>query len=184
MTDARFPERWLNDRRFRRLTAEAFRAFTFTMTWSVANRTDGLVTAEDLECIPFATKDLMAEMVDTKVLSATSDGWVILDFELTQTTAKQLAAADQSRLHEREKKRRQRTHNSGVHTLCTPDTCSHVPGDVPRDNRGQDRTETETGQAQLQEEDNRHVTSTFNCSWHMAEPGRPCENCGQEEAAS
>jgi hypothetical protein len=39
MTDARFPERWLNDRRLLRLSDAAFRLFVISLTWSVSNRT-------------------------------------------------------------------------------------------------------------------------------------------------
>jgi hypothetical protein len=40
VTDARFPERWLNDRRVR--------LFVISLTWSVSNRTDGDLYDDDL----------------------------------------------------------------------------------------------------------------------------------------
>ena len=40
MTDARLPERWLNDRRLQRHSADHYRAFVNALLWSVANRTD------------------------------------------------------------------------------------------------------------------------------------------------
>jgi hypothetical protein len=38
MTDARFPERWLQDRRVLRLSDVGFRLFTLSLAWSVSNR--------------------------------------------------------------------------------------------------------------------------------------------------
>jgi hypothetical protein len=52
MTDARFPERWLNDRRLLRLSDAAFRLFVVSLTWSVSNRTDGELDASDLALMP------------------------------------------------------------------------------------------------------------------------------------
>lgn len=52
MTDARFPERWLNDRRVMRLSPDAFRTFVIALTWSVANRTDGVITDDDMPFLP------------------------------------------------------------------------------------------------------------------------------------
>jgi len=48
VTDARFPERWLNDRRVLRLSDPAFRLFVIPLTWSVSNRTDGDLYDDDL----------------------------------------------------------------------------------------------------------------------------------------
>jgi hypothetical protein len=55
MTDARFPERWLNDRRLLRLSDAAFRLFVISLTWSVSNRTDGVLDTGDLTLIPAST---------------------------------------------------------------------------------------------------------------------------------
>jgi hypothetical protein len=52
MTDARFPERWLNDRRVLRLPDDAFRLFVLSLAWSVANQTDGRIYDDDLALIP------------------------------------------------------------------------------------------------------------------------------------
>jgi hypothetical protein len=53
VTDARFPERWLNNRRVLRLSDRAFRLFVISLTWSVSNRTDGeLYDDDDLLLIP------------------------------------------------------------------------------------------------------------------------------------
>jgi hypothetical protein len=52
MTDARFPERWLNDRRVLRLPDDAFRLFVLSLAWSVANQTDGRIYDEDQALVP------------------------------------------------------------------------------------------------------------------------------------
>ena len=41
MTDARFPDRWLSDRRLQRLSDGHFRAFITSLAWSVTNRAEG-----------------------------------------------------------------------------------------------------------------------------------------------
>jgi hypothetical protein len=50
--DARYPERWLNDRRINRLTDQAYRLFVCSLAWCVSNRTDGILEAADLLTIP------------------------------------------------------------------------------------------------------------------------------------
>ena len=45
MTDARLPERWLNDGRLQRVSASAYRLFGNGLMWTVANRTDGHLPA-------------------------------------------------------------------------------------------------------------------------------------------
>lgn len=57
MTDARFPDRWLSDRRFARLSDAHFRSYVTSLAWSVTNRTDGVIEPEDLALIPNFAKD-------------------------------------------------------------------------------------------------------------------------------
>jgi hypothetical protein len=42
VTDARFPDRWLSDKRIQRLSDGHFRSFITSLVWSVTNRTDGV----------------------------------------------------------------------------------------------------------------------------------------------
>lgn len=60
MTDARFPERWLNDRRVLRLSDPAFRLFVISLTWSVSNRTYGELYDDDDDLLLIPRVDLAA----------------------------------------------------------------------------------------------------------------------------
>jgi hypothetical protein len=129
MTDARFPERWLNDRRILRLSDAAFRMFVISLAWSVANRTDGWLTLDDLALIPGCSNDkAAAELYDAELWWNHFDHAQIAEFEETQTTSADLAHLAEARRKQREKKRRQRAN------------LALVPRDVPRDS-------TRTGQA-------------------------------------
>jgi hypothetical protein len=129
MTDARFPERWLNDRRLLRLSDAAFRLFVISLTWSVANKTDGLIYDGDLPLIVSPTDPghdvdgyIVRELVKSGLWERVADYWLITVFDETQTTREQLEAAAAARRKARDKKRRQRA------------AASAVPRDVPRDN--------------------------------------------------
>jgi hypothetical protein len=90
VTDARFPERWLNDRRIARLPDREFRLFVLAMTWSVANRTDGRIESGDLALIPRADVTTASALVVAGLWIAVDGGWLIADFEATQSSAAQL----------------------------------------------------------------------------------------------
>lgn len=90
MTDARMPERWLNDIRFRKLSDHEFRTFTMTLMWAVANRTDGYVLADDLAFIPDTVEEHTDRLVELKLWAVIPGGWIISDFEATQTSREQL----------------------------------------------------------------------------------------------
>ena len=64
MTDARFPERWLNDRRVLRLPDDAFRLFVLSLAWSVANQADGRI----YDLTPGTLFDIPAEPHDSWVV--------------------------------------------------------------------------------------------------------------------
>ena len=141
MTDARFPERWLNDRRILRLPDDAFRLFVNSLAWSAANRTDGRIYDDDLPLIPGSGpvevgRDLRPasgperHLAKSGLWARVSDYWLITVFEDTQTGSAELERMADKRRAERDKKRRQRAAKRG-----------DVPGDVPGDatRTGQDR---------------------------------------------
>jgi hypothetical protein len=145
MTDARFPERWLNDRRVLRLPDNAFRLFVLSLAWSVANRTDGRIYDDDLAMIP-ASASGTGPLAKSGLWERVSDYWLITVFEDTQTTSADLDHAADMRRKARDKKRRQRT---------KPRTVPRdVPGDVPRDTTrtGQDRPGAPKGSGSCIEE--------------------------------
>ena len=152
MTDARFSERWLNDRRFLRLPDDAFRLFVLSLAWSVSNRTDGRLYDDDLALIPGVPRDVpgayddsglpvvprdvpspVLALVKAGLWERVTDNWLIAEFEATQTTMADLAILENSRRRERDKKRRQRAKAAGL-----------SPGTSEGTALGQDRLRTGT----------------------------------------
>ena len=108
MTDARFPERWLNDRRLRRLSDAGFRLFMVSLTWSVSNRTDGVLYPDDLALLADVDPARAVELEKAELWRRVKDYWLVVDFEGTQTTRKQLEGLAHKRLMDRERKARER----------------------------------------------------------------------------
>lgn len=135
MTDARIPERWLNDRRLLRLSDPGFRLFVMSLMWSVSNRTDGMVYDDDLPLMPTVDAARAPELAKYGVWVRERDFWVIADYAGTQTSAHDLEVLENARRREREKKRRQRAR-------AAPD----VPGDSP-EARSPGTAQDRTGQA-------------------------------------
>lgn len=107
--DARLPERWLNDRRLLLLTDPAFRLFVTGLMFSVANRTEGYLSDRDLKLIPGATEPHYAdEIADVALWRRLDGGWKFTEWDGVQSSLEELAAVDQRRIRERDKKRRQR----------------------------------------------------------------------------
>jgi hypothetical protein len=127
VTDARFPERWLNDRRVLRLPDNAFRLFVLSLAWSVANKTDGYLSDEDLALIPGVNLEAAKALYDAELWWGHMHGAQITEFEETQTTSDDLEVLARGRRAQRDKKRRQRAAKAAG---AVPGT---VPGDVSRD---------------------------------------------------
>lgn len=108
MTDARFPERWLNDRRYMSLSGPDFRAFVCTLTWSVASRTDGVVRHADLDLMAWMTPEIADRLAANEVLVPIGEGWLIDGFAVTQTSRKQLEALDAKHAADAQRKREDR----------------------------------------------------------------------------
>lgn len=97
MTNFNYPERWLNDRRIRGLTDTGHRFFVLAMTYSVANLTDGYLSADDItDLVESQRLDLktLDELEAQKLTEPASAGKIYLvDFESTQTSAASMRAA-------------------------------------------------------------------------------------------
>lgn len=124
MTDARFPERWLNDRRITRLSDAGFRLFVTALTWSVSNRTDGVLGDDDLALLAATDAGCADELVKAGLWEREHDLFLIADFDTTQTTSLQLAGLDHKRAMDRERKARERAHKRGDHGSCLPEHCN------------------------------------------------------------
>jgi len=140
VTDARFPERWLSDKRIQRLSDAHFRSYVTSLTWSVSNRTDGNIEPEDLALIPQFSANAVMAFVKARLWLPQDHGWLIADFAATQTTAAELRAAEASREKERLKKAEQRAKKAKESTVP-----GDVPGDVPRDITGKASDRQEPG---------------------------------------
>jgi hypothetical protein len=101
MTDARLPERWLNNRRLLRLSDEDFRSFVMALVWSVSNRTDGRVEPEDLALIPTFTVGAPDALVNAGLWTRLDYGWRIDDFLETQTSKHDLEVLENNRRRDR-----------------------------------------------------------------------------------
>lgn len=146
MTDARFPERWLSDRRLLRLSDAAHRMFVSTLLWSVSNRTDGVIERADLPLVIGASQESATALVAAGLWAEHDNGWEIREFAATQTSADQLTVLENVRRRDREKKVRQRAEKAHS-PEPTPPATEPVPGDVPGDaSPGTAQERTETGQ--------------------------------------
>ena len=108
--DARLPDRWLHDRRWLGLTDEAWRLATTALLWSVANRTGGRITIEDLDLMPVTgpVRQAAGELEDADLWHAEAGHWLIGDYDDTQTSAAELDRRAHQATRERLKKQRQR----------------------------------------------------------------------------
>ncbi|TFC85802.1 hypothetical protein E3T24_07760 [Cryobacterium sp. TmT2-59] len=161
MTDSRLPERYLNDRRINRLSAEHFRSYVMATLWSVSNRTDGVLTDQDLTLIPGFSMTAPAAFEAAELWAGRSGEWTIEDFAATQTSRHDLETLDNARRADRDKKRRQRAERKPDGPTFTPSP-GDDPGDVSR-GTAQDRTgQARQGQAEYLEPSGLDETETVN----------------------
>ncbi len=127
MTDARFPDRWLLDRRVMGLSPEAFKCFVAAMAWSVSNRTDGLIAPPDLVYVHCCPDVVTGELVTVGLWKPVPGGWLIVDFAATQSTKAQIESAEHARIEaraadaDRKRKRRQQMKSGGTSAADTQD---------------------------------------------------------------
>jgi len=145
MTDARFPERWILDRRFQRVAAEGrFWPYMVSLAWSASNRTDGLILPDDLAVIPFVSEGDAEAFVRNEVWNRRKIGWLIVDYESTQTSADSLIACEEARAARREKdaarKRAERAAERAKKLAETGQSAPDSPPDSP-DNASSDGVE-------------------------------------------
>lgn len=141
MTDARFPERWLNDRRILRLSDAAFRLFVTANSWSVSNRTDGELCADDLPLLAGVDTGRADELAKAGLWDRVADRWLIVDFSRDQTTRAQLEGLDRKRLLDRERQARHRAGQSGSKRDSAHEVTRHVTRDTEEGQEGQARKE-------------------------------------------
>jgi hypothetical protein len=108
MVDARFPERLLADRRLMKLSDADLVSYTMATIWSVSNRTDGCIVADELKLIPRFHEESAPRLVTAELWKKLGAGYVIVDHETWQTSRADLEVLENTRRREREKKARQR----------------------------------------------------------------------------
>lgn len=129
MTDARFPERWLNDRRVIRLSDAGFRLFVTALAYSVANRTDGQFDKDDLECLRGTDAHHIDELVDAGLMAPTSAAsWASTVYAGSQSSKSQLDGYDWKREQERRRQANKRARDRGE-----PEPFPKVSRDIERD---------------------------------------------------
>ncbi|MDQ0731791.1 hypothetical protein [Arthrobacter sp. B1I2] len=140
MTDARFPERWLNDGRFRRLSDKGYRTYVNTLAWAVANRSDGKISDEDLQFIPDVSVDEAARLVELRLWQVRrGGGWQIVDYKATQTSRDQLEGLERRRELDRKRSKDYRDRKRDV-TASRDESHEESRDDIGQDRTGQDRT--------------------------------------------
>ncbi|MEX5268124.1 hypothetical protein [Kocuria sp. CPCC 204721] len=108
MVDSRYPTYYLNDRRVRRLSDAAHRAFVNVTAFCVENRTDGFLDREDVDLVPNTNTKCMDELMERGLATGSAKGWQLTDYGKTQSSAAQL---DNALLRRRESDRdRQQRH--------------------------------------------------------------------------
>lgn len=138
--DARFPERWLHDRRLARATHSQFRLFVNANAWAVSNRTDGLIPREELSLIPGANMADASALVALGLWASVPDGWMIEGFLDVQSSKSQLEGLDLKRLQDRQRQRayRERKRLSSRYQ-SREGVRDSSPDDKGKDRQGKDR---------------------------------------------
>jgi hypothetical protein len=160
VTDTRLPERFITDRRIRRLTDAAHRLYVNAMVWSVANRTDGVIYDDDLALIPDIDRDRADELIKAELWRRDRDRWLIVDYAATQTSKHELEVLENVRRRDREKKARQRA-------------AAAADGDSPGDSPGVRSPGTAQEGRKAGSEVQDHAGTSANGA------ARTCEQCGQ-----
>ena len=131
--DARFPERWLNDRRVVRLSDAGFRLLVTSLAWSVANRTDGRLDKDDLDLLHGVDARHVDELVTAGLMTETSAGsWCSTVYMDTQTSKAQLDGLEYKREQDRQRQANKRARDRGL-VEPYPDESRDSPRDVTTD---------------------------------------------------
>ena len=137
MTDARFPERWLLDRRINRLSDRDFPCFVYSLAWSVSNRTDGLIDERDFALIPHFNPQSVGALVAAELWEVVTfrgqNHWRIADFKTTQSGRDELEVLERAR-GGRPGEKAQATATRG--RKVPGKVPGNIPGTCPRDCAG------------------------------------------------
>lgn len=181
MTDARFPERWLNDRRIMRLNAHEFRAYVLSLTWAVSNRTDGRIDRADMDMVPGCSMSMSAAaLVEARLWEPTADGsgWEIVDFLATQTPRDQLEGLERRR---RNDAKRSKDYRHRKKSADQTDPSREEPRDPSRDASRDDIGQARTGQDRPGQADSPRAISESWSGMPVRQPGSGLPAAGVEQ---
>lgn len=144
--DARYPERYLHDRRLARLTDAEHRAYVLALVWSVANRTDGVIAVGDLDALPRAVnREALAGLERAELATEQLlDGdlvWLLTDYTETQSTRAELDSLDAARRAKRANAARVRAEKA-AHGLSAVAFTTEDRQERGQDRQGKDRPST------------------------------------------
>ena len=148
MTDTRIPDRWMQQGRFRRLTDRQFRSYFVALVWTVSERTEGVVRPEDVGLIVDFDAEAIPVFLESRLWRKVRSGWLIVDFDETQTTRAELDAIDVRRAADRERKKVERAAareaKLAASTSADGDVHSDVQGTSTRTSDGLSGTLSDT----------------------------------------
>jgi uncharacterized protein YdbL (DUF1318 family) len=146
--DARYPERYLTDRRVCRLSDAEHRAYVLALVWSVSNRTDGIIAVEDLETLPRGvTREMLEGLKRAGLVSEEQVAgdlvWLLTDYAETQTTRAELESLDAARRAKRQDMAERRARKaSDALSAVEPTTQDRTGTGQDSDRQGQARTKS------------------------------------------
>jgi hypothetical protein len=116
--------------------------------WSVANKTDGVISDDEFDLIPDYDPESTPVLLEAGLL-VRGQSWLLVDFEETQTSRKRLEATSRSRSRKREYDRnrmraKRAEGKSADHKDSRNDVADDIADDIASESRhvsvGQDRT--------------------------------------------
>ena len=150
MADARLPVQWRNEKRFACLSLSERWTLVTMLMFSVANRTDGHVDHGDLALESGANPKDVKALVAGGFWAKVPGGWQIVEYDATQTSRHGFEMIDKNRLHEKDRKAKQRAATlakkresertpTSVPPDVRPDVCGDKGGDKPRQGQARQR---------------------------------------------
>ena len=142
MSDFRFAGRWLNDRRVMSLSGDDFKAFVTAGAWMVENRTDGLIMPDDITFIPRFDRASIPRLIIGGLWAEDGGGWMMLDYQETQTSRDEFEVLANARRRDRQKKARRRARDVSPGTDPGTESPEPTQARTGKDRQGEDSSES------------------------------------------
>lgn len=151
------------------LRGDDFKCFVTAGTWMVENRTDGFITPDDLDYVPKFDRSCIPRLIIAGLWAEQAGGWMMLDYEASQTSRSEFETLEKARRADREKHTRLRAHKAGDHSLCK-DTCTEAKPSFPDVSRGHVPGTTQDRLGEARQGQDNGVTPE---GWFVRVPGEP-----------